>query len=340
MTGNLFPSSRSGNDLYQSLLETSLKEFLPELYRSINVAAVLPGVDDLLLGLDVLRHRLKECGLTPICANLVQGEGKAPVFEPFIVKEVGGYKIGITGLMATRLTRMEEPQEGRKPRNTEKVLLTRLMKDKDCEVLNPVTTALSLGTALERKGVDFIVALSYMSKKRDREVLANTPVDVIIGGSNCDENGFRMREGGIRTNTEHSGRWLGLLDIHYSGKGHGALGNRGKLENIQKELIAIRSDFSRLTARYGTDNYEKIKRLAQGTDDAAQFRKLASHISDLELPMDVMNDKVFEYSRNDTGALLQSQMPEGGDEVDIVRYQIILKKQPGISEGVVSQDGI
>ncbi|MHC4725878.1 MAG: hypothetical protein ACYS17_01495 [Planctomycetota bacterium] len=51
-----------------------------------------------------------------------------------------------------------------------------------------------------------------------------------------------------------------------------------------------------------------------------------SDIKDLELPIDVMNDKAFGYRRNATGAILQSEMPEGGDERDIVRYQIILKK--------------
>ncbi len=51
-----------------------------------------------------------------------------------------------------------------------------------------------------------------------------------------------------------------------------------------------------------------------------------SDISDLELPTDVMNDKAFGYNRNATGAVLQSQMPEGGDVVDTVRYQIVLKK--------------
>jgi hypothetical protein len=54
--------------------------------------------------------------------------------------------------------------------------------------------------------------------------------------------------------------------------------------------------------------------------------EMLSDISDLKLPMDVINDKAFGYSRNDIGAMLRSEMPEGGDEVDIVRYQIILKK--------------
>jgi hypothetical protein len=69
---------------------------------------------------------------------------------------------------------------------------------------------------------------------------------------------------------------------------------------------------------------EAIRNYA-ATHDGRLPEKL-SDISDLELPIDVMNDKAFVYSRNDTGALLQSQMPEGGDEVDIVRYQIVLKK--------------
>ena len=60
------------------------------------------------------------------------------------------------------------------------------------------------------------------------------------------------------------------------------------------------------------------------THDVRLPEKL-SDISDLELPMDVMNDKAFGYRLNATGALLQSEMPEGGGGVDIVRYQVVLK---------------
>lgn len=57
-----------------------------------------------------------------------------------------------------------------------------------------------------------------------------------------------------------------------------------------------------------------------------QLPEKLSDISDLELPIDVMNDKAFGYRRTATGAVLQSEMPEGGDERDIVRYQLVLKK--------------
>jgi hypothetical protein len=61
------------------------------------------------------------------------------------------------------------------------------------------------------------------------------------------------------------------------------------------------------------------------THDGRLPEKL-SDISDLELPMDVMNDKAFRYNRTATGAVLQSEKPEGGDERDIVRYKVVLKK--------------
>jgi hypothetical protein len=69
---------------------------------------------------------------------------------------------------------------------------------------------------------------------------------------------------------------------------------------------------------------EAIRNYA-ATHDGRLPEKL-SDISDLELPMDVMNDKAFEYSRTAIGAVLQSEMPEGGDVVDIVRYRILLKE--------------
>jgi hypothetical protein len=69
---------------------------------------------------------------------------------------------------------------------------------------------------------------------------------------------------------------------------------------------------------------EAIRNYA-ATHDGRLPEKL-SDIRDLELPTDVMNDKAFGYHRTATGAVLQSEMPEGGDEVDVVRYQVVLKK--------------
>ena len=69
---------------------------------------------------------------------------------------------------------------------------------------------------------------------------------------------------------------------------------------------------------------EAIRNYA-ATHDGRLPEKL-SDMSDLELPNDVMGNKAFKYERTAKGALLQSEMPKGGDAVDMVRYQIVLKK--------------
>lgn len=49
-------------------------------------------------------------------------------------------------------------------------------------------------------------------------------------------------------------------------------------------------------------------------------------ITELELPTDAFTGKPLEYRRTDQGAVVQSSMPEGGDPVDITRYEIIVRK--------------
>ena len=53
--------------------------------------------------------------------------------------------------------------------------------------------------------------------------------------------------------------------------------------------------------------------------------KLAD-IGDIKVPIDLMNDRAFGYQRTATGAVLQADVPKGGQEHDIIRYQVILKK--------------
>lgn len=52
----------------------------------------------------------------------------------------------------------------------------------------------------------------------------------------------------------------------------------------------------------------------------------SSDLTDLELPKDLVSGKPFEYRRTEAGAVVTSTMPEGGDPVFIVRYEVVLKK--------------
>jgi len=49
-------------------------------------------------------------------------------------------------------------------------------------------------------------------------------------------------------------------------------------------------------------------------------------IKDMEIPVDLMSDKAFEYQRTAKCATLCSAIPEGGSERDVINYEIVLKK--------------
>ncbi len=49
-------------------------------------------------------------------------------------------------------------------------------------------------------------------------------------------------------------------------------------------------------------------------------------ITSLELPKDAFSGNTLEYRRTAAGAVVQSSMPEGGDPVDVTRYEVILRK--------------
>lgn len=57
-----------------------------------------------------------------------------------------------------------------------------------------------------------------------------------------------------------------------------------------------------------------------------QLPEKLSDISQMEVPMDMMSDKPFEYRRTATGAILQSTVPKNGEERDAIQYEIVLKK--------------
>ena len=69
---------------------------------------------------------------------------------------------------------------------------------------------------------------------------------------------------------------------------------------------------------------ETIRHYAATHD--GQSPQSLSDIKDTAVPNDLISNKAFEYSRTDTGATLNSAIPEGGNERDAVHYEIILKK--------------
>ena len=99
-------------------------------------------------------------------------------------------------------------------------------------------------------------------------------------------------------------------------------------DQMQQQAKAL--DRTRLIANRQDNNLNALQCVEAIRHHAAlhngQLPNELSDISELKVPIDVMSNKAFDYRRTDAGALLQSAMPEGGDAVDTVRYEIVLKK--------------
>jgi hypothetical protein len=97
------------------------------------------------------------------------------------------------------------------------------------------------------------------------------------------------------------------------------------VEQKEAEFDRVRSISKRLDNNLnGLQCVEAIRFYA--ATHAGQLPQVLGDIKDLEIPNDVIGGKAFEYRRTSTGAVLKSDMPEGGRPKDMIHYEIVLKK--------------
>jgi 5'-nucleotidase len=116
-------------------------------------------------GPDVLQARIKESKFGWVAANVIdtrtnQTFGGVP---PFVVREFGGVKIGIFGLVLPETKTTSRPGD-------------------NVEFRNPCETAKQIVSELHAQGVKVVVALTHLSMREDKEVARCADVDLIIGG--------------------------------------------------------------------------------------------------------------------------------------------------------------
>src|SRR5690349_15538713 len=70
--------------------------------KVIGTDAVGCGDRDLRFGVQYLKSQIKRTGLSMVCANLYDRTTKKPVLQPYVIKTVGTYKVGIFGLMSDK----------------------------------------------------------------------------------------------------------------------------------------------------------------------------------------------------------------------------------------------
>ena len=167
-------------------------------------------------GPDVLRERIKESKFGWIAANVIDTKtgktfGDVP---PYVIREFGGVKIGIFGLVLPETKTTSRPGP-------------------DVEFRNSCETAKQMVSEIHAQGAKVVIALTHLSMREDKEVARCADVDVIIGGHEHTLLESHAGRAPIFKMTADA-REMGQIDLNISQ-------TTGELESIDWKVIPVDS---------------------------------------------------------------------------------------------------
>lgn len=184
-------------------------------------------------GPDVLKERIKESKFGWIAANVIDTTTNKPFADvpPFVIREFGGVKIGIFGLVLPETKTTSRPGD-------------------NVEFRDPCDTAKEMVSQLHAQGVKVVVALTHLSMREDKEVARCADVDLIIGGHEHTLLESHAGSAPIFKMTADA-RELGRIDLNISP-------TTGELESIDWKVIPVDSttkeapEFTAVYRKYST----------------------------------------------------------------------------------------
>ena len=165
-------------------------------------------------GPDVLKARIKESKFSWVAANVIDKTTNKPFGDvpAFVVREFGGVKIGIFGLVLPDTKTTSKPGD-------------------NVEFRNPCETAKEMVSTLHSQGVKVVVALTHLSMREDKEVARCADVDLIVGGH--EHTLLESHAGGAPIfKMTADARELARIDLNISP-------TTGELESIDWKVIPV-----------------------------------------------------------------------------------------------------
>ena len=183
-------------------------------------------------GPDVLKLRIKESKFGWVAANVIDTTTNKTFADvpPYVVREFGGVKIGIFGLVLPETKSTSKPGPNVEFRNS-------------CE------TAKAMVSELQSQGVKVIIALTHLSMREDKEVARCANVDLIVGGHEHSLLESHAGNAPIFKMTSDA-REVGQIDLNISPS--------GELESIDWKVIPVdgttpeATEFSAVYKKYET----------------------------------------------------------------------------------------
>ena len=113
-SGDLLYSA--GYDLYALSKKdqeiTALKaDLFLQTYNLMRYEAFTPGEVDLSWGIAELKKMSQKAKFAFLLANLQDAKTKKPVFQPYLIKEMGGIRVGLLGLLSSRFSGSLHPRD-------------------------------------------------------------------------------------------------------------------------------------------------------------------------------------------------------------------------------------
>ncbi|MDD5544115.1 MAG: bifunctional UDP-sugar hydrolase/5'-nucleotidase [Acidobacteriia bacterium] len=231
--------------------------------------------------LATLKKLVGEYQFTLLCANAVENSTGKSLAEPYTIREVGGIKIGLFGLV------------------TKDAATYPAAKDQ-LTVADDIETAQKMVKILRPK-VDIIIAISHAGEPVDEKMAAVVPgIDVIVGGHShsrlpvgqfvwwSDELMAKEVNGTIIVQAHQWGGELGRLDLLFEKDGHGVWHvdrYRARLIPITVEVpedskVAAVVDhyWKPIAARYGEVVGHAADDITERGDDLAPYNLMADLI--------------------------------------------------------------
>lgn len=156
----------SGDTISPSVESIKLKgQQMIDAWNNIGLDYATLGNHEFDFGPDELLKRMRESKFQWLAANVTDAKGNSfGGMPPFVIREVGGIRVGIFGIL------LPETMTTSKPGPTVKIL-------DSCE------TARRVVPQMRAAGAQLIVALTHLSMREDKQLAHCVPdIDIIIGG--------------------------------------------------------------------------------------------------------------------------------------------------------------
>lgn len=156
----------AGDTIAPSVASNIFKgEQMIAVWNMIGLDLAVLGNHEFDFGPEVLRTRIKESRFAWLATNVIDKKSGKPFADtpPFIIREIGGVKIGFFGLLTPDTAQFSSVGP-------------------DVTFLNPCETAKKIVPKMKAQGAKVIIAITHLAMRDDKQVARCASIDAIIGG--------------------------------------------------------------------------------------------------------------------------------------------------------------